>query len=384
MGPPRTLRVRDGATSQTAYLTQPTSRRISVVGYPFHCQDRRLASCHLVACTTRGSYAELRACFPDDEACMDYLDWLRWPSGPVCPACGRTASAAVASGRVWRCGACTKQVSRTAGTIFQDTRTPLVRGRLVHDRRSRWSLGADDAEAARVGLLPDGVGDAAPLPYRDGPSRPGAADRAGRGRRDVPGRGAARPSWTWRAGQDTGGHRGGVAGAEGLRPSPDERHPRRIRRDPAAVPAGHRRAGHHCGDRRLVGLPERLPGLVPARAAPGGRVRIPGPRTASGRAPGGLTVQAVAAGHPPRRPAARAHAGLPGRVLLPAHAVRRRCTAADLPADGGQPAAEGHQAGRRPGPEVTARNTRAAAAGPALEDDHRPGLTGSLAGQDAW
>jgi hypothetical protein len=53
-------------------------------------------------------------------------------------------------------------------------------------------------------------------------------------------------------------------------------------------------------------------------------------------------------------------------------------------ADGGQPAAEGHQAGRRPGPEVTARNTRAAATGPALEDDHRPGLTGSVAGQEAW
>ena len=30
-----------------------------------------------------GSYGELRAWFPDDEACMDYLDWLRWPSGPV-------------------------------------------------------------------------------------------------------------------------------------------------------------------------------------------------------------------------------------------------------------------------------------------------------------
>lgn len=72
-----------------------------------------------------GSYAELRAWFPDDEACMDYLDWLRWPAGPVCPRCGRAATAAVA-GRVWRCGGCRKRVSRTAGTIFQDTRTPLT------------------------------------------------------------------------------------------------------------------------------------------------------------------------------------------------------------------------------------------------------------------
>ena len=72
-----------------------------------------------------GSYAELRAWFPDDEACMDYLDWLRWPGGPVCPGCGRAATV-VTTGRVWRCGGCRKRVSRTAGTIFQDTRTPLT------------------------------------------------------------------------------------------------------------------------------------------------------------------------------------------------------------------------------------------------------------------
>ena len=56
---------------------------------------------------------------------MDYLDWLRWPSGPVCPRCGR-AGTTIARGRVWRCGGCDKRVSRTAGTIFQDTRTPLT------------------------------------------------------------------------------------------------------------------------------------------------------------------------------------------------------------------------------------------------------------------
>lgn len=67
----------------------------------------------------------MRAWFPDDEACMDYRDWLRWLSGPVCPRCGR-AGTTLARGRVWRCGGCDKRVSRTAGTIFQDTRTPLT------------------------------------------------------------------------------------------------------------------------------------------------------------------------------------------------------------------------------------------------------------------
>lgn len=71
-----------------------------------------------------GSYAELQAWFLHDDACMDYLDWLRWPDGVKCPDCGRSP-ARPAAGRVWRCGGCRKRVSRTAGTIFQDSRTPL-------------------------------------------------------------------------------------------------------------------------------------------------------------------------------------------------------------------------------------------------------------------
>jgi len=69
-----------------------------------------------------GFVCRAEAWFPDCEACMDYLDWLRWP---VCPGCGRAATA-VTTGRVWRCGGCRKRVSRTAGAIFQDTRTPLT------------------------------------------------------------------------------------------------------------------------------------------------------------------------------------------------------------------------------------------------------------------
>ena len=32
-----------------------------------------------------GSLADLRGWFPDDAACLDYLDWLRWPDGFVGP-----------------------------------------------------------------------------------------------------------------------------------------------------------------------------------------------------------------------------------------------------------------------------------------------------------
>ena len=38
------------------------------------------------------SYADVRAWYPTDAACLDYLDWLRWPDGFLCPLCrGETA-----------------------------------------------------------------------------------------------------------------------------------------------------------------------------------------------------------------------------------------------------------------------------------------------------
>ena len=69
---------------------------------------------------------ELRRWFPDDAACLVYLERRRWGSGFVCPACG-------APGEPWRqsrgrltCPACRHQTTVTAGTIFDKTRTPLA------------------------------------------------------------------------------------------------------------------------------------------------------------------------------------------------------------------------------------------------------------------
>jgi len=58
------------------------------VGYPFDCHPRPDHVVPSRGLHYPGSYAELRAWFPDDEARMDYLDWLRWPAGPVCSGCG--------------------------------------------------------------------------------------------------------------------------------------------------------------------------------------------------------------------------------------------------------------------------------------------------------
>lgn len=71
------------------------------------------------------SYAELRAWFPDDAACLDYLEWLRWPGGFVCPKCNAPGHWQMADGRFW-CERCRRRVSATMGTIFHRTRTPLT------------------------------------------------------------------------------------------------------------------------------------------------------------------------------------------------------------------------------------------------------------------
>lgn len=68
---------------------------------------------------------QLRAWFPSDAACLDYLDWLRWPEGFHCPHCGSDDAGQDPVGR-YRCRGCWKQVSVTSGTIFEKTRTPLT------------------------------------------------------------------------------------------------------------------------------------------------------------------------------------------------------------------------------------------------------------------
>lgn len=66
---------------------------------------------------------ELEANFSTEEACRAYLARLRWPAGFRCPRCGSEKAWPVRD--LWECGGCGRQTSVTAGTIFQDTRTPL-------------------------------------------------------------------------------------------------------------------------------------------------------------------------------------------------------------------------------------------------------------------
>lgn len=61
--------------------------------------------------------AQLRAWFPTDANCRDFLDWLRWPDGFACPYCSSSASGIDGAGR-YRCRGCRKQDSVISGTSF--------------------------------------------------------------------------------------------------------------------------------------------------------------------------------------------------------------------------------------------------------------------------
>ncbi|MBA3748409.1 MAG: transposase [Solirubrobacterales bacterium] len=73
------------------------------------------------------NWHELLAWFPDDAACLRYLERLRWGDGFACRFCGAV------DGGWWqmgdglrRCRACRCETSVTAGTILAGMRTPLV------------------------------------------------------------------------------------------------------------------------------------------------------------------------------------------------------------------------------------------------------------------
>ena len=69
--------------------------------------------------------AELESRFSSEQACREYLFRLRWPGGFRCSRCDDAKAWPLRSG-LWQCARCRYQISVTAGTIFQDTRTPLT------------------------------------------------------------------------------------------------------------------------------------------------------------------------------------------------------------------------------------------------------------------
>jgi hypothetical protein len=72
------------------------------------------------------SLPDFQRLFPDDAACAKYLETIRWCNGFTCD-CGWTGEPYRFSSRphVLRCRQCKTDTRLTAGTVMQDTRTPL-------------------------------------------------------------------------------------------------------------------------------------------------------------------------------------------------------------------------------------------------------------------
>jgi transposase-like protein len=90
--------------------------------------------------------AEFERRFATADACRAYLVQLRWPDGFGCPKCGGTKAWPVRP-VLLECAACGRQTSVTAGTIFQDTRTPLPTW-----FRAMWWVTSQKTGASALGL----------------------------------------------------------------------------------------------------------------------------------------------------------------------------------------------------------------------------------------
>jgi transposase len=74
----------------------------------------------------RLTVGEFFARFPDDDACLNHIMEVRYGVRHVCTACGIEGTFHKLAGRrAFSCAHCGHHVYPTAGTVFQDTRTPL-------------------------------------------------------------------------------------------------------------------------------------------------------------------------------------------------------------------------------------------------------------------
>jgi ribosomal protein L37AE/L43A len=57
----------------------------------------------------------------EEASCRQLLVELRWRDGLVCPVCDGRSFCALRTRQVFQCNRCKKQISLTAGTVFENT-----------------------------------------------------------------------------------------------------------------------------------------------------------------------------------------------------------------------------------------------------------------------
>ncbi|MFA7381502.1 MAG: IS1595 family transposase [Bacteroidia bacterium] len=71
---------------------------------------------------------DLITTFNTEEKCSRYIAAKRWGDKPVCPHCNNDNNVyAFSDGIYYKCGACRKKFTVRVGTIFQDSKIPLVK-----------------------------------------------------------------------------------------------------------------------------------------------------------------------------------------------------------------------------------------------------------------
>lgn len=73
------------------------------------------------------SFWEWQQQFSDEKHCLQALIKLRWPDGFVCGCCGHRKGWLLQTRHVYECAGCRHHTSITAGTVFHNTKLPLVK-----------------------------------------------------------------------------------------------------------------------------------------------------------------------------------------------------------------------------------------------------------------
>ena len=71
------------------------------------------------------TFNEFEIFFMDEAKCREYITRVRWPDGYVCPQCGSNKTPWRTNRGGFRCQKCDREMSATAGTLFERSKFPL-------------------------------------------------------------------------------------------------------------------------------------------------------------------------------------------------------------------------------------------------------------------
>ena len=96
------------------------------------------------------SLVEFQMTFMNDEDCAKHLMEQRWGNDFICPKCGNKEFWYLTKRRLYECRNCHLQTSVTAGTIFHNTRVPLLKWYWLIYHMAMDKVGVSISEMQRI------------------------------------------------------------------------------------------------------------------------------------------------------------------------------------------------------------------------------------------